>query len=147
VNVRFVGVSARQLRLLLKDVVRPSSSGSRRSPRPVQSTVTTVQKTPAVQTFRNDQRLQTSDVARRAYSPAKGPSSVAHVSPDDVDFDRYEQEEIAFGDFSTGEVNATTRLFSDGMAFRATTTTAHSDTPFAAVRSRIEPSFFRIGDR
>jgi hypothetical protein len=109
--------------------------------------VTTVQKTPAVQTFRNDQHLQTSDVARRAYSPAKGPSSVAHVSLDDIDFDWYEQEEIAFGDFSTGEVNATTRLFSDGMAFRAATTTARSDTPFAAVRSRIEPSFFRIGDR
>jgi hypothetical protein len=110
--------------------------------------VTTVQKTPAVQTFRNDQRyLQTSDVARRAYSPAKGPSSVAHVSPDNVDFNRYEQEEIALSDFSTGEVNATTHLFSDGTAFRATTTTSRSDTPFAAVRSRIEPWFFRIGDR
>jgi hypothetical protein len=64
VNVRFVGVSAHQLRLLLKDVVRPSSSGSRRSPSPVQSTLTTVQETPAIQTFKTNERLQTTDVAR-----------------------------------------------------------------------------------
>jgi hypothetical protein len=95
VNVRFVGVSARRLRLLLKDVVRPSSSGSRRSPSPVHSTLPTAQETPAIQTFKTDGRLQTTDVARRAYSPARGYLSAVHVSPDDADSDEDGQDEMS----------------------------------------------------
>jgi hypothetical protein len=42
---------------------------------------------------------------------------VAHISLDDIDFDWYEQKKIVFSDFSASEVNAATRLFSDGTAF------------------------------
>jgi hypothetical protein len=139
-NARFVGVAARQLRLLLKDIIRPSSSGYRRSPSRVPSMWTLVQEAPAVLTSENDCRYLTSDAAGRARSPTTDSSSTAaaYVSPDDADFYQYEQEEITFGAFEVvGEIDATTHLFSGGAAFRTTPVTTRSNTPFAAVCTRL----------
>ena len=68
-NVRFVSVTARQLQLLLKDIIHPSSSGYYCSPIHVLSTSALIQETPAVLTSKNDCRYLTSNVtAGQAHS-------------------------------------------------------------------------------
>ena len=145
-NVRFVGVAARRLRLLLKNIVRPSSSGYHHSPSLVPSTSALVQMMPASLTSESSHRSLTSDVTGRAHSPTTDPSSAAavHVSPDDADFDPYDHEEIAFGDFEAEEA---TRLFSGATAFRTAPATARSDTPFTAIRMRLGLRPFEISSR
>jgi hypothetical protein len=63
-------------------------------------------------------------------------AAAAYVLPDDADFDRCEQEEIAFGNFEVGEVDATTHLFSADAAFHTAPVMTCSNTPFTTVCTR-----------